>query len=90
MEPKFMKAFVAAMSVLALSSPAFAQGGPRAVPDRGSSNTPSDTARTGDTNAQGERLVCRVVSDSSTSRMASRRVCRTEEQWREMSRSGRD
>ena len=86
-----MKAFFAALSLLALSSPAVAQGGPTRVgSDHGGGNTPSDTARTGDMNADGERMVCRVMSNSSTSRMAARRVCRTEEQWREISRSSRD
>jgi len=82
-----MKAFVAAMSLLVLSSPALAQDGPRGGLDRGADSTPSDSARTGDSNAQGERLICRVINTSSTSRMASRRVCRTAEQWREASRS---
>lgn len=83
-----MKAFVAAMSFLVLATPALAQNNPRVGLDHGGDRTPSDTAHSGDTNAEGERLICRVVNTSSTSRMASRRVCRTAQQWREASRSG--
>lgn len=32
--------------------------------------------------AESERLVCRRVDTGSNSRLASRRVCRTPEQWR--------
>ena len=84
-----MKAFVAAVALLALASPAAAQqeGNNRGNFDHGSRNQPGDTAHTGDTNEQGERLICRMVSDSSTSRMARRRVCRTAEQWRTISQN---
>ncbi|MEA3012953.1 MAG: hypothetical protein QOD42_1498 [Sphingomonadales bacterium] len=86
-----MKAFVIAVSLFALSSPAFAQGGPRAVgADHGADVAPGDTRQTGDTDAQGERLVCRSMSSSSTTRMAVRRVCRTAAEWREISRQTRD
>jgi hypothetical protein len=88
MEP-FMKAFVIAASLFALSSPAFAQGGVSAVAaDHGGDATPGDTRRA--TNAQGERVICRTMSTSSTSRMAARRVCRTAAEWREISRQSRD
>jgi hypothetical protein len=86
MEP-FMKAFVVALSLAALSSPAFAQPTARVGTDRGADNTQSDTRRSGETDATGERLICRSVSSSSTTRMAARRVCRTAEQWRESSRN---
>ena len=84
-----MKALVAAVSFLVLASPAVAQmeGRPGGTLDHGSSNQPGDSARTGNFNEQGERLICRTISDSSTSRMASRRVCRTAEQWRAISRA---
>ena len=32
--------------------------------------------------ANGERLICRRVETGTASRMGSRRVCRTAEQWR--------
>lgn len=82
-----MKAFVVAMSLLVLATPAAAQDRPRGGLDHGGERTPSDTAHSGDVNEQGERLICRRISDSSTSRMASRRVCRTAEQWRQASRN---
>lgn len=86
-----MKAFVIAVSLFALSSPAFAQGGVRAVAaDHGADAAPGDTRQTGDTDAQGERLVCRSMSTSSTTRMAARRVCRTAAEWRAISRQSRD
>lgn len=86
-----MKAFVIAVSLFALSSPAFAQGGSRAVSnDRGADAGPGDIRQTGDIDANGDRLVCRSVSTSSTTRMAARRVCRTAAEWREISRSSRD
>lgn len=85
-----MKFQVALLAGLLIAGPAFAQGGdrgPGAVLDHGASTTPSDTRRTGDTNEQGERLVCRTGMTSSTSRMSARRVCRTEQQWREAQRN---
>jgi hypothetical protein len=90
MEP-FMKAFVIAVSLFALSSPAFAQGGPRSVgADHGADAAPGDVRQTGDTDAQGQRLICRSSATSSTSRMSVRRVCRTQAEWREISRQSRD
>lgn len=78
-----MRALVAALSLLAVSSPVLAQDPPSRVNiDRGANSTPGDTRRTGDTNENGERLICRSASSSSTSRMAARRVCRTEAEWR--------
>jgi hypothetical protein len=85
-----MKFQVALLAGMLIAAPAFAQDAPRAGADHGASTTPSDTRHTGDTNENGERLICRSISTSSTSRMASRRVCRTEAQWREISRSSRD
>lgn len=86
-----MKAFVIAVSLFALSSPAFAQGGPRAVgADHGADAAPGDIRQTGDTDAQGQRLICRSAQTSSTSRMSMRRVCRTAAEWREISRQSRD
>jgi len=86
-----MKVFVALLAGLLAATPAFAQGEPTAVTaDHGVGNAAGDTRHTGDTNAQGERLICRTQSSSSTSRMASRRVCRTAAEWREISRTSND
>jgi len=82
-----MKALVAAVSLLVLSSPAFAQGDTNVNHDTGGSAPASDIHRTGDTNANGERLICRTVATSSTSRMASRRTCHTEAEWRAIARA---
>lgn len=86
-----MKALVAALSLFALSSPAFAQGGVRSAgADRGADVGPGDTRQSGDTDANGDRLVCRSMSSSSTTRMAARRVCHTAAEWRQISRQTRD
>lgn len=86
-----MKVFVALLSGLLAAAPAFAQTEPTSVTaDHGAGSATSDSRHTGDTNADGERLICRTQSSSSTSRMASRRVCRTAAEWREISRSSRD
>jgi hypothetical protein len=90
MEPNYMKALVLAASLLVVTSSAFAQDGPSANRDHGIDATPSDTRHSGDSNASGERLVCRTSSTSSTSRMAPRRVCRTGQEWREMARQSRN
>jgi len=80
---KFQFALLA--SVLA-AAPALAQEAPRASADHGATSAPGDTRHTGDTNENGERLICRSISSSSTSRMAARRVCRTAAQWRDAQR----
>jgi hypothetical protein len=86
-----MKMYVALISSFLLATPAFAQGGPTNVGgDRGADRAPGDARHSGDTNAQGERLICRSILTSSTSRMAARRVCRTAAEWREISRAVRD
>ena len=81
-----MKFQVALVAGLLTATPAFAQSEPSTVNvDRGATGQ-SDARRTGDTNEQGERLICRMSPTSSTSRMSSRRVCRTEAQWRQLQR----
>ena len=82
-----MKFQVALLAGMLIAAPAFAQDAPRASADHGTSSAPGDTHRTGDVNENGERLVCRSVTSSSTSRMAARRVCRTEAQWRQAQRN---
>lgn len=83
-----MKFQIALAAALLVAAPAFAQSSDRAAvgADHGTNGAQSDTRRTGDTNEQGERLVCRLSPTSSTSRMSSRRVCRTEAQWRQIQR----
>ena len=78
-----MKFQVALLAGILLAAPAVAQDGPRAGGDHGASGAPGDARHTGDVNENGERLICRSISSSSTSRMAARRVCRTAAQWRE-------
>jgi len=76
---------------LLAASPAFAQSGPAVGNmDHGASAAPGDQRHSGDTNENGERLICRNVSSSSTSRMAARRVCRTAAEWREANRANAD
>lgn len=81
---KFQGALLAGML---LAGPAMAQDRPRGGADHGPTNTPGDARHTGDLNENGERLICRNTSTSSTSRMATRRVCRTEAQWRQAQRN---
>lgn len=85
-----MRFQVALLAGMLIAAPAFAQDAPRAGADHGASTTPSDTRHTGDTNENGERLICRSISTSSTSRMAARRICRTAEQWRQAQQSDGD
>lgn len=82
-----MKFQVALFAGMLIAAPAFAQDGPRTHSDHGASSAPGDTRQTGDVNENGERLICRSVSSSSTSRMAARRVCQTEAQWRRTQRN---
>ena len=82
-----MKFQVALLAGMLIATPAFAQDEPRAGADHGATSAPGDARRTGDTNENGERLICRSISSSSTSRMAARRVCRTAAQWREAQRN---
>ena len=86
-----MKAFLAAMSVLALSSPGLAQENPApAHAEPGANVTPSADAHPSGTNAQGERLVCRASRGDVHSRMGARRICKTAEEWRAIARANSD
>jgi hypothetical protein len=82
-----MKFQVALLAGMLIAAPALAQNEPRAGADHGASAAPGDARHTGDTNENGERLICRSISNSSTSRMAARRVCRTAAQWRDAQRA---
>jgi hypothetical protein len=85
-----MKFQVVLLSGLLIAAPALAQDGPAASGGRGVDGTPSDTRRGAEATEEGDRRICRVVADSSTSRMAPRRICRTAEQWRAASRANSD
>jgi len=88
-----MKAFVVAFCGLVLASPALAQM------NSGGEMTRSGAALSGEGDApessgagnaraeEGERRICRRVETDSASRMATRRVCRTAEEWRQSQRS---
>jgi hypothetical protein len=82
-----MKFQFALLASLLAAAPALAQENPRASLDHGATSAPADARRTGDLNANGERLICRSISSSSTSRMAARRVCRTAAEWRAAQRA---
>ncbi len=85
-----MKIFVAFASVVLLASPAFAQGGSGSVSGSAGemqtqSDIPGSTGQAGQ-NADGERRICRRIDTDSSTRRASRRVCRTAQEWREAQR----
>lgn len=82
-----MKFQVALLTGLLVAAPVLAQGGPTSVgADRGATQK-SDVRRTGALNENGERLICRMIQTSSSSRMSARRVCRTEAEWLVIQRS---
>lgn len=89
-----MKAFVVVISGLLLATPALAQpsGGTMSGSGAGLSertDLPESTGPGANANANapnGEHLVCRRVETGSTSRMSSRRVCRTAAEWRDSQR----
>jgi hypothetical protein len=86
-----MKMYVAFASVALIAAPAFAQGGSGAVSSSAGelstqNDTPESTGQSGQ-GADGERRICRRVETGSQSRMTTRRVCRTAEEWREAQRT---
>jgi hypothetical protein len=88
-----MKAFVAAFCGFALATPAVAQvssGGVTSGSGAGLSSESNAPESSGDANArgsEGEQRICRRVETSSASRMSTRRVCRTAQEWRDSQRS---
>jgi hypothetical protein len=87
-----MKAIGVAICVLFVAAPAFAQtsggvmtGSGGELSDHSTTETSSEAATPA---AEGERVICRRVEALSGSRVSSRRVCRTAEQWREAQRRG--
>ena len=86
-----MKMIVAFASVVLMASPAFAQGSTGAVSGSAGElatqgDTPESTGQAGQ-NADGERRICRRIETGSQSRMTTRRVCRTAEEWRAAQRT---
>jgi hypothetical protein len=84
-----MKVFVAFASVALFASPALAQSG--AVSGSGGelatqNDVPESSGQAGQ-NAAGERRICRRIETDSSTRRASRRVCRTPQEWREAQRT---
>ena len=86
-----MKMIVALASVALFASPVFAQGG--SGPVSGSAgelatqtDIPESTGHAGQ-NADGERRICRRIETDSSTRRASRRVCRTAQEWRQAQRT---
>jgi hypothetical protein len=87
-----MKVFLVAFCALAMASPALAQAS-----EGGTTNgaaTPSSAGDTPDSAGPGaarsddsERLVCRRIEITGASRVQTRRVCRTAEEWRRERRS---
>lgn len=88
-----MKMVVALISGLLIATPAFAQGGGGSGSVSGSAgelatqNETPESSGNGGQGADGERRVCRRVETGSQSRMTTRRVCRTPEEWREAQRT---
>jgi hypothetical protein len=78
---------VAASSLLAVASPAFAHPSDTAATPNGAREATESpaTPATGE-NADSERMVCRRVEDDTSSRMGSRKICMTAEQWRRQQR----
>ena len=85
-----MKVFVAFASVALFASPALAQGGSGTVSgsagELAQGDVPESTGQAGQ-NANGERRICRRIETDSSTRRASRRVCRTAQEWREAQRT---
>ena len=87
-----MKAYLVASCAVLLASPAFAQSGSGSVSGSAAdlssqTDTPESTGDAGQRGTDGERRICRRVETSSTSRMSTRRVCRTAQEWRDPQRT---
>ena len=86
-----MKAFVViAFCGFVVAAPAFAQGSGGVVSGSGAGlSSQSDASDSDESDARaddGERRICRRIPTSSGSRMATRRVCRTAQEWRDSQR----
>ena len=85
-----MKALAAALTLFALSSPAFAQDGSGTSAPRTADAAQANSSQSGDNGAQAERRICRRTEAESGSRMGTRRVCRTASEWRDAARRAAD
>lgn len=88
-----MKLIVALISSALVAAPAFAQTSGGVMSGSGaelseSRDTPESTSDAGTAEADGERRICRRVETGSSSRMSTRRVCKTAEEWRAAQRAG--
>ena len=88
-----MKAFAVAFCGFVMAAPAAAQMNSGGVMTgsgaelSGQSETPESSGAGNARAAEGERRICRRIETDSTSRMATRRVCRTADEWRQAQRS---
>jgi long-subunit fatty acid transport protein len=82
-----MKAMIAAACGLLIAGAATAQVASNGAVGSGAGlSSQSDTADNASSSAQnndGVHRICRRVETSSASRMSTRRICRTAEEWRE-------
>lgn len=84
-----MKAIAVAICVFLTAAPAMAQMSGTTGGSGGQMRSNSDEQDVNDpapATSNGERLICRRVDPPSGSRVSTRRVCRTAEQWREAQR----
>jgi hypothetical protein len=83
-----MKSYVVAFCGLMLAAaPAFAQQG-GSMSSSGASlatqgDQPESTGNGSDRTPDGQRRICRRVTNDSSSRMGGHRVCRTAQEWRD-------
>jgi hypothetical protein len=87
-----MRAFVVLISGLLVAAPAFAQSSAGSVSGSAAelstqNDTPESSGAADSRDADGERRICRRIESDSSSRMATRRVCRTAAEWRESQRA---
>ncbi len=88
-----MKALVVVISGLLLATPALAQTGGGVVAGSGAElsergDLPESTGADSDERAaDGERRICRRIEIATSSRMSTRRICRTAAEWREAQRA---
>lgn len=89
-----MRAFVVAISGLLLAFPALAQtsglSGGSSTGLAEQSDLPESSgpgASAGTDSPDGERRICRPVEAPTSSRIATRRVCKTAEEWRAAQRA---
>lgn len=82
-----MRVFVALFSSILIAAPALAQTSGGVMSGSGaelseSRDVPESTSDAGAAESDGERRICRRVETGSSSRLSTRRVCKTAEEWR--------